>query len=850
MKAISKRLLCIMLSVFLLLTALPLTVSAATVINVGTAEELTAACTEINQSGGEFTINLTADIPRGYIGITNSTAEVTVYGNNHTIDGSQVQGGIIYVSNGATVNLGSSDGGEKNKLTVVGGESNDNPGIVYVLANSDCNMYDGVTLKDHQGQNYYGGGVTVEGGTFHMYGGTIQNCGINGGSVCYGGGVGVFAAGNFIMDGGTITGCYATSDYIDDYDPNRSFVGLGGGVFVTAGSDFTMNGGTISNCEATNFGGGVAMVMSDSYSSSEWQTYGMGNPKSNVTINGGKITGNEADCGAGVFVSGYFYAFSGAFGWTLPTGVSVNPGLFINGGEISANEAADMGGGVLVAMLRPAAKVQIHNAEIKNNSADNGAGIENYGYWTQMDIDGCMITGNSAITNGGGILLTTNSSNGYTNLKNSTVTGNTSGDRGAGVYYDANSRLNISGANTIQNNTYNGALNNLNILSLSKPVYVSGDLTGSKIGLSDPTLWNDGKEDTDPEAVSTNYLTSGYKTYNSVNPGTLFTSDHESWIADFSDVNEDEVRLIRKITVDFHINNDAIASEFYNDNDLFTEYVNESAHTVEIGDTIQAFYLIPAHTTSYIFKGWYYDQNNEDDDSPVRFGTDTYTAGKDIYAHWITVEDVDQDEDDPYTLPAGDTAYGGYDLSGVQIRRQMQDTNFNNNITPGGMRYITSLSMDVVDEINDIKPYNIEYGYVAATSENWIEYHRKGVNEKLQYVSATANGINTTNTTEKDEDYFGFAKNINCTSQQTNPEYGVVENDHYNFSKYLLYSLVITYENEGDEAYDKKVLARPYIKYEDANGLERVAYSEYRGASNVIGGCYTSYNATIEAIGG
>ena len=172
------------------------------------------------------------------------------------------------------------------------------------------------------------------------------------------------------------------------------------------------------------------------------------------------------------------------------------------------------------------------------------------------------------------------------------------------------------------------------------------------------------------------------------------------------------------------------------------------------------------------------------------------------------------------------------------------DTNFGYERKPGGLRFMTSLSMDVVDEINAIKDNNIEYGYVAATSEDWIRYHIAKAS-KLLFVSATANGVNTTNTTENDEDYFGFAKNVNCTSRQANSKSGVVYEDHRNYGDYLLYTLVITYEGDDGTGYDKKVLARPYIRYTDANGLERVAYSEYRG-TNVLGGCYTSYNAVTQ----
>lgn len=154
--------------------------------------------------------------------------------------------------------------------------------------------------------------------------------------------------------------------------------------------------------------------------------------------------------------------------------------------------------------------------------------------------------------------------------------------------------------------------------------------------------------------------------------------------------------------------------------------------------------------------------------------------------------------------------------------------------------------MDVVNQIKAIKSNNIEYGYVAATNKGWIDYHSKdtNANRKLQYASTNTNGIDTSSGDAKNENYFGFASNIDCTSRKTNGS-GKVNEDHRNFKGYLLYTLVITYENVEDEesAKNTKVLARPYIKYLDANGLERVAYSEYRGNSNTLGGCYTSYNA-------
>lgn len=456
---ITKKTLSLLLAVIMIsmtFTAFPITANAVEVdaaatavdpeniFQVSNADELKNAKDTINSSGaGEYVIELTKDITStiGGIDIKGTGITVTVIGNDHYFycpTGQNVQAWY-----GATVILG--DG--KSELTLIGGDSGSEPGPVHIFGDdSVCYMNEKVTIKNNKCNNLLGGGVSVVSGTFIMNGGTIENCGIEGGSVCYGGGVAVYNGGYFEMNGGTITGCYARSDYTDEYDPNRCFTAQGGGVFVSDASVFTMNGGTISNCEATNFGGGVAMDITYN----EMQSYGMGNPKSNVTINGGTITGNQAECGGGVFASGYFYSYASVFYGYLPSGSAPsNPGLIINGGEISKNTANDAGGGVFIAMLRSSIKSQIHNAYIIGNHANNGAGIESFGYWTQMDIDGCTITDNSAVTKGGGIMLSTNGSGGYTNLKNTTVTDNTSGDRGAGIYYDKDSQLRLSGKDTI-----------------------------------------------------------------------------------------------------------------------------------------------------------------------------------------------------------------------------------------------------------------------------------------------------------------------------------------------------------------------------------------------------------------
>lgn len=846
MKKLSAKFLCVVLSFVVLLCALPVTVYAegTTAIDVGSAEDLTAACNTINTNGGTYTINLAGDIENGSMSITKESAVVTVNGNGHTITNHR---NAVNVSNGATVNLS----GGSSTLTLQGSNEadetpvgNDDPGLIYVLSGSTCTMSANVTLKNHKGNHYLGGGVTVEGGTFVMNGGTIENCGIDGGSVCYGGGVAVYNGGYFEMNGGIIKDCYVQSNGNSWQIPWVA----GGGVFVCR-ANFVMNDGVIENCKATNYetsdivdaiGGGVAVVTSlDGVY--DYNNYGY--LDSNFTMNGGTIKDCSSDVGGGALAAGMAYINNREIGTPYSGSGSNNPGVYLNSGTMSGNDSY-RGGAIFLNWIRGSCPVQIKNMTINNNEAYEGGAIEVYSYWTQAQIENCTIINNTAASNGGAIMLSGNGSSAGTHIKNTTIKNNTSGGRGAGVYYDANSKLTISGANTIQDNYYNGTLNNLNVLSKNKPVYVDGELTGSQIGLSDPTLWDDGKEDTASDAVSTDYLTSGYKANNpNLAPSSAFTSDHESWFVGYSDVNTNEVRLVRK-KPNYHINNTEIANATHGGNDIFTADVEAATKEIKVGETIEEFYLIPevkateSNSCPYIFKGWYYDSENDNDTHPVKFGTDKYA--KDIYAHWIKVEGVEKADADEKELPQGYTQYGGFDLAGIQISEGIRDTNFSGHKKPGGLRFITSLNMDVVDQINSIKPDNIEYGYVAATHEGWINYH-KGVGNKLQYVSETANGIKTSGTEAKEKDYFDFASNINCTSKHCSSS-GVVKDDHRNFDGYLLYTLVITYEGVDDAMRDTKVLARPYIHYTDANGLERVAYSEYRGNSNTIGGCYISYN--------
>lgn len=420
------------LLVMISLYAMPVPVFAAgtTVIKVANKTEFEEAISQINSnSDTDYTVELTDNIQIGGAEI-QAPCKVTILGNGYTLTLDQY--GYIAIRKGAELTLGAEDGNILN-ISSVNKVSNDTPGMLYVQGT--CNMYSGVTLAGREGNNYFGGGVTVSGGIFHMYGGTIENCGIRGGSVCYGGGVAVVYGGQFVMDDGTIKNCYAESDYIDDYDPSRCFTAMGGGVFVTGGSSFVMNGGTISKNTATNMGGGVALA-----ASYEEVSAGFGNLKSSAEILGGKVEKNEAQNGAGVFASAYYYAYAEAISpYSPPVSPAEKQGLYIKNAEIIDNTADNTdgyGGGVLVTMLKSPATALIEDSSIKENKAATGAGIMSYGYWTTMNIKGCTITDNTAKKYGGGFAAKDNTSGGKSTITETVLCNNIADQAGSDVYLD------------------------------------------------------------------------------------------------------------------------------------------------------------------------------------------------------------------------------------------------------------------------------------------------------------------------------------------------------------------------------------------------------------------------------
>lgn len=424
---------------------MPISAFAATptTIEASNSSEFDNAVATVNAAtSGEYIIELTDDIQTGGASFSSSQP-VSIVGNGHTI---ALGKGHIYVNPSAQLSLGAADGSDTLKISGGNEQSNDEPGLLQIQGT--CNMYPGVTIADRKGNNYFGGGVTVQGGTFHMYGGTIDNCGITGGSICYGGGVAVIYGGAFTMDGGEIKNCFATSSFkASDYGmDSRIITSAGGGVYVSGGSSFVMTGGTISNNKANEMGGGVAVVASiDEIINGGW-----GNLQSSAQILGGTISGNEANDGAGVLSSAYFYA--AAYGLCANTpniGAAEKPGLFLENTTITNNTTNQEGGygaGVLAVMMKSPAAAEIRNCTITKNSAAIGGGVASYGNFTSLTIDGCTITGNKASNYGGGFAAESNSGESAGTTITNTKLCNNSADKAASDVYLNGSVAKLSAA--------------------------------------------------------------------------------------------------------------------------------------------------------------------------------------------------------------------------------------------------------------------------------------------------------------------------------------------------------------------------------------------------------------------
>lgn len=235
-----------------------------------------------------------------------------------------------------------------------------------------CNCSDGGAIthsKQEDGTTpKRGSGVRIKGGTFNMYGGTID------GNYVENNGAGVYIGdGTFNMYGGTISG-------------NEAFKN-GGGVYMSDGKFKMYNGAAISNNTAKNEDGGGVYMSDGTFNlyggtiSDNMATNG-GGVNGKITVIGGTISGNEAENGGGVYTE----STAAIYGTSQISGnTATNGGGVYTGGSVSISGTS----------------------RISDNTATNGGGVYTGG--TVSIFDTPQISGNTATGTGGGVYVNADS---------------------------------------------------------------------------------------------------------------------------------------------------------------------------------------------------------------------------------------------------------------------------------------------------------------------------------------------------------------------------------------------------------------------------------------------------------
>ena len=295
------------------------------------------------------------------------------------------------------------------------------------------------------------------------------------------------------------------------------------------------------------------------------------------------------------------------------------------------------------------------------------------------------------------------------------------------------------------------------------------------------------------------------------------------------------------VAVVFHSNNTDAQQD-----DIFRTYYTPGAALAENeyyltqDGKVNTFYDIPTYAydvhNGYIFKGWY--MGTEEDAEPMDWNA-SYTEETHIYAHWIYVGEVAKENDGKIYET---DVYPEYDLLGNQIRVATENPNQHYGDAAPGLRFIASLSERVYQELNGLHADNnagIEYGFIIANT-NAAAAKAEGADYMLKYKHESLNGEDTTST-------YSYVNNIPCRVPNTPVD------DHYAGEMYRLYTAVITYKGlEGDrltQAQNTYFIGRAYLRYFDANGLERVHYNNYTGNSRTYGGVNVSYTLINELLG-
>ncbi len=288
--------------------------------------------------------------------------------------------------------------------------------------------------------------------------------------------------------GGGITAINRSILEISDTEiSNNTCESYGAGLSISLNSELTFNSGKVNNNTAKTKGGGIFAH------------------SSNITMNGGEISGNN--------VNSEVTATNGGGG----VYISENASKFIlNKGSISNNSVLARGGGVYV----DSATFELHGGEISGNFTDTHGGgvyVINDGTTSTFKIYGGKIINNTAVGNSGGVHVATSTTSVF-EMYGGVMTGNKSGSNGGAMWLNGSPTIRISGGQ-IYGNTDNGTESNIYLHATTVKLNITGALSSTGkttyIGISMNTAG----------AFTTAYGT----TNGGYDPATYFFSDNSAY---------------------------------------------------------------------------------------------------------------------------------------------------------------------------------------------------------------------------------------------------------------------------------------------------------------------------------
>ncbi|MCL2444975.1 hypothetical protein FWD07_02540 [Candidatus Saccharibacteria bacterium] len=317
--------------------------------------------------GGSFTMNggeISGNFANTAASGSNGGGGVHIDNGIFTMNGGAVQfntsnrhGGGVFLTGDSTFSM---DGGAiRNNQASIGAGVGTFTTATSIFNMNDGEIYDNLSTPTAGNAAALGGGVNIEFGIFNMNGGVIRDNTVNMGGVAQGGG-GVFiqAGGTFNLYNGLIYNNHSLNVngggvrlhgagttfnmYGGEVRYNHTLGNSGGGVALQAGTTFNLHDGVIGNNAAATNGGGViveggaqfvmedGMVVGNTSNGTAVANGGGGvfmtAAASNFTMNGGYISGNNAQRGGGIRIA------SGTF--------------VMNSGTIDGNHAVYDGGGI------------------------------------------------------------------------------------------------------------------------------------------------------------------------------------------------------------------------------------------------------------------------------------------------------------------------------------------------------------------------------------------------------------------------------------------------------------------------------------------------------------------------